>query len=175
VVNLEKLEPPTDKDGRPLVPPNEVLFPQVHEFFRERRWSAKPIVRLVNAKEARKRWGDEPWRQFLSGSATDAGAVWTAKNNYERAQLARGFHCKMVNFLGLHLSCDRKACRRAKACATTDIDCYFVVAPYLKKVVYPGLRPLAREEMARREARAAPGSDPDEAVAPSSPTRRRRR
>jgi hypothetical protein len=92
----------------------------------------------------------------------------------EREQLACSFHRKVVDFFHLHLSCDRKACRRAHACATTDIDCYYVVQPYLKKVYYPGLRPLMREELARREALGA-GPDPDEAVAPPSPARRRRR
>jgi hypothetical protein len=174
VIDLESLEPPTDADGRPLVPPSEVVFPQIHEFFLERRWSPKPLMRLANAKEARKRWGDEPWRQFLQGSAADPGAVITAKHNYEREQLACSFHRKVVDFFHLHLSCDRKACRRAHACATTDIDCYYVVQPYLKKVYYPGLRPLMREELARREALGA-GPDPNEAVAPPSPARRRRR
>ena len=49
---------------------------------------------------------------------------------------------KVVQALGLHEACPRRACRRAKACTTRLVNCYWENREFVNRLVMPSVKAL---------------------------------
>ena len=86
----------------------------------------------------------EPWRRHLSEGCSDPKAVAFAKQFYQTRLHRLSAFRKMVNVIGLHRVCPRRACRRGGRCdEAVEIPCFRLFRNTLREAMAPAL-PMMR-------------------------------
>jgi hypothetical protein len=89
----------------------------------------------------------EPWREYLpAGKEETPELIAFAKGRYEHEQALTDVFRILVNFYEVHKYCPRRACRRARTCASPEVWCFYEAEELFREYVFPQLKDIIARE-----------------------------